>query len=799
MAPSTPAYSQTAHGAGHVEHLEPWQLSTPDGDLDPAVLAATRRLGCATAWLALVIAGLGLLGGMAGSEPFGHLRMKPLVAVALVLCAAAMRLVQYSSTRVFARLGAALVTAIGVVALAEHIFLAEQPGRMVVTTAASFVLLGCSLLLWDSQRMRRLHFTDIAAVTVLALALLTLFTHAIQGSGVESLSPYADTSLSTALALGLLGAASLALRPEAGLMHLLASRRMGGSMLRRFLPLAVVLPPLLAWLAIEGVQRGWYADRVDAVLLALAVVAIASGAAIWSANSLNQADAARHRAEELLRASRDQWKLTFNCMSEGLSYHAPDYTILGANGSLLHLLGRENVAGIKCYKAVHGTDCPPDYCPMQRTLASGQTESGEFFEPALGRHMQVRTDPVLDANGRLIRVIHVVNDVTEKKQAEQAVRRLAAIVECTDDAVLSKDLNGHITSWNRAAERMYGYTAAEAIGQPVSMLCPPELQAEIETVLTKIRAGERIANRETRRVRRDGAPIDVSITISPLVDAGGQVVGASTIARDISERKRAEEQERLARRVIEAKSAEIARLNEELEERVRERTAELEASNRELEAFSYSVSHDLRAPLRSIDGFSHILLDEYTDRLDADGQHFLNRVRAASQQMGQLIDALLQLSRVTRADMHRERVDLSALARNILDQLQQTAPSRTLRARIAPGLHAMGDPRLLHIALQNLLGNAFKFTSRRECAEIELGSFEQEGSTVFFVRDNGAGFQMEYAHKLFGAFQRLHSVSEFEGTGIGLATVQRIVQRHGGRIWAEGAPDKGASFYFTFS
>jgi light-regulated signal transduction histidine kinase (bacteriophytochrome) len=279
----------------------------------------------------------------------------------------------------------------------------------------------------------------------------------------------------------------------------------------------------------------------------------------------------------------------------------------------------------------------------------------------------------------------------------------------------------------------------------------------------------------------------------------GEITGVVMSFRDVSERRQAEEKERRARREIEAKSTEIARLNAELEQRVRLRTAELETSNRELEAFSYSVSHDLRAPLRSIDGFSHILLEEHGDKLDADARHCLSRVRAASQHMGQLIDALLQLSRVTRADMQREAVDLSAMAQVIVDGLKQATPARQIDVRVAPGLHASGDPRLLQVALQNLLGNAFKFSSKREHAEIEFGSLQQDGATVFFLRDNGAGFQMEYSNKLFGAFQRLHGVNEFEGTGIGLATVQRIVRRHGGRIWGEGEPDRGATFYFTLS
>jgi signal transduction histidine kinase len=243
--------------------------------------------------------------------------------------------------------------------------------------------------------------------------------------------------------------------------------------------------------------------------------------------------------------------------------------------------------------------------------------------------------------------------------------------------------------------------------------------------------------------------------------------------------------------------AEIRVLNLELEGRVRERTAQLEAANRELEAFSYSVSHDLRAPLRGIDGWTLAFLEDYAHRLDDQGRTYLERVRTETQHMGQLIDDMLSLSRVGRTEMQREPVDLTALARTIAFRLRETGPGRRVEFVIQEGLIAMGDPHLLEIALLNLLDNAWKFTGKRPGGVIEFGRVPQEGPAVFFVRDNGAGFDMTYAPNLFGAFQRLHKASEFPGTGIGLATVRRIVHRHGGRIWAEAAVDRGATFLFT--
>jgi len=244
-----------------------------------------------------------------------------------------------------------------------------------------------------------------------------------------------------------------------------------------------------------------------------------------------------------------------------------------------------------------------------------------------------------------------------------------------------------------------------------------------------------------------------------------------------------------------AAEQEILRLNSELENRVRERTAQLEAINKELEAFSYSVSHDLRAPLRSIRGFSEVLLERYAARLDSRGQEFLRRACESSQQMDRLIEDLLKLSRVGRSELQRQRVDLSALAESVATELRQSDPKRRAQFAIAPGLEAHGDERLLRIVLENLLRNAWKFTSKLSETLIEVGVVRFQAA--FFVRDNGAGFDMAYASKLFGVFQRLHSGTDFPGIGVGLATVQRIINRHGGRVWAEAKVHKGATFYFT--
>jgi signal transduction histidine kinase len=259
--------------------------------------------------------------------------------------------------------------------------------------------------------------------------------------------------------------------------------------------------------------------------------------------------------------------------------------------------------------------------------------------------------------------------------------------------------------------------------------------------------------------------------------------------------------EELGRQVAERTRAEqeVISLNIALEDRVRDRTAQLEAANRELESFAFSVSHDLRAPLRSIDGFSQALLEDFPSHVPEEAQRYLSRIRAATQRMGQLIEDLLNLSRVSRGALERVELDLGELARQVAQEVAQQYPGHAVELSVWPGMEVKADPRLLRTALENLLGNAWKFTAHAEHPRVEVGVMRDGDSQVYFVRDNGAGFKMEYAAKLFTPFQRLHTAAEFPGTGIGLATVQRIVLRHGGRLWADAAPGKGAAFFFTLN
>jgi PAS domain S-box-containing protein len=548
-------------------------------------------------------------------------------------------------------------------------------------------------------------------------------------------------------------------------------------------------------------------------------------------------------------------------------------------------------------------------------------EQGECLDREAVLKMSGGREAEFNISSRLITlkgekcILTVLRDITERRRLETAAMAISAIVESSVDAIVGKTLGSVVTSWNPSAERIFGYTAGEMIGRSITLLIPPDRLDEEAGIMARIARGEHVRHFETVRRTKDGRLVDISVSVSPIKDSQGQVIGASKIARDITEQKKGdralratqarlqstlaagaigtwtweiatdrlmadeftarafsvevaaaaqglpvttylravaeEDQPRISaaltqaietcgtydveyrvRRkdgtlvwlqargrvegdtagkavnfhgavmdITERKQAEekIRELNTELEQRVIERTAQLEAANKELEAFSYSVSHDLRAPLRAVDGFSLAVLEDFGPQLPADGQRQLQTIRSAAQRMGELIDDLLTFSRLSRLPLTKQTVKTEPLVRSVLLDLQAQGEGRQIEFKIGDLPPCEVDPALLKQVWVNLLSNALKYSSKRAEAVVEIGCTRQNGEQVYFVRDNGSGFDMKYAHKLFGVFQRLHRAEDYEGTGVGLAIVQRIIQRHGGRVWAKAVVDRGATFYFTLT
>ena len=507
---------------------------------------------------------------------------------------------------------------------------------------------------------------------------------------------------------------------------------------------------------------------------------------------------ARILAEKEAKESEAKYRALYENSINGIFRSAPDGHLLEVNPAYAHMFGYNSPAEI--IAAINNVGAQLYLYPEQRKevidilAANGEMEPREF--EAVRRDgtpfwVLIAVAEVIDANGNLLYYEGTNMDITMRKRTEKALKeneeRFKKVIECSGVWIWEVDAKGMYTYVSPMEENILGYKTNEIIGKKYFYdSFAPDIKAEMTKAALGVFAEKGVfTNLENANIHKDGHIVILSTSGSPLLDAKGNLLGYRGADTDITLRKQGEE--------------EIKRINAELEQRVHERTFQLETINKELESFSYSVSHDLRSPLRSIDGFSNLLLKNYSNLLDDQGKDYFQRVMKASRRMGLLIDDLMKLSRFTRIEMKRGITNLSSIAESIVEEFKSADPERQINIFIQPGMIANVDSDLIQNALQNLFDNAWKYSKNKADAKIEFGAMEKDGNTVYYVRDNGAGFDMKYVDKLFSAFQRLHSDDEFEGTGIGLATVNRIIHRHGGTIWAEGAVNSGATFYFTLN
>lgn len=742
--------------------------------------------------------------------------MKPNTATAFILAGMAMSIIAGGQSKSMlqwpARIASGLVMLLGMATLIQYLLPVDlgidsilfevpptaanpRPARMTAQAATLFTLLGGALLLLCCRRSYALVQFAMSIVLLVCFATLVCYLFGMVGS--PFLPALKITALHTAMGFSVLSIGILTASLEAGDL-----RRFRENLPNIVFAAGVLLLVLSGLASITNTRR---ATKTNAQVTQ-------TYDAIWNLQAImlevqqnvsgyrGFALTGQERFVEPLARSRTQLQISLNALQR----QSQDQTERKTNLAILETLleRRIGMADEKiAIRREQGLDA------VAQAVASGEgdrlnsqirnhIETMQQFEKQLltqyqagarsstnNAYVALGFSGVIGLSLMLSVLLDLRRQIAQRRRVETDRDRMISILEATPDLVAMADPQAHIFYMNRAGRTITG------IGdRPVSQFHLADLYPAWASQLL---FGQGIPEAlewgawsgETVLLGADKAEIPVSQVIVCHRDEQDNVGFLSIIIRDISRRKQIE--------------AELGRYRDQLEAMVQDRTTELKAINQELEAFAYSVSHDLRAPLRAIDGFSQALLEDYADRLDEEGRLYLNRVRAATQRMGLLIDDLLTLSRISRAALNPQMVDLSHLAREAVRHLREADPRRRIETNVQDGLRARGDRGLLKVALENLLDNAWKYTARQEHPGIDFGGLERDGEIIYYVRDNGAGFDMLHAGKLFGAFQRLHHRDEFEGTGIGLATVKRIVHRHGGQIWAESEPGKQTTFYFT--
>ncbi|MEO8136218.1 MAG: PAS domain S-box protein, partial [Betaproteobacteria bacterium] len=684
-----------------------------------------------------------------------------------------------------------------------------SPGRMSAATAFCFLLLGLALLALDGKTRRGFRPAPALALLTTTIGILTLVGYLYEVRSLYAISPFSSMAAHTALLFVVASLGILYARPGEGPFGILSADGIGSTMARRLLPLAIVLPILIGGLRMQGERAGLYGFEFGLALFATANVVVFA-VLIWlTAVWLNRVDSKRRESERALRASEHRFRALLEHGADSISLIDKDNRILYLSPSVAAVEGyaAEEMIGRSGIEHTH-----PDDLPLLQGYIGQLLENPGLPVPVLWRRRHknghwiwlegvatnLLDDPAVGA------IVTNYRDVTERRRAEQSIEALnqslarhnaeldaerarwKGVVEGIADEVWVCDTQGRMSLVNLPAVtqmnlKEFKDKSVEQIAAVVDILKPDgQLRAHADAPLLRALDGETVRVEEIMRDRETGRTRWRHVSAAPIRDAGGTIMGAVAVIRDITDYKRAGE--------------EIRRLNSELERRVEQRTAELGNKNRELETFSYSVSHDLKAPLRGIDGYSRLLLTEYEDKLDEDGRAFLRNIRTATLQMQQLIDDLLAYSRLERRTVSASRVEPLLVVESILAERRQDLEAVRLTVDVAA--HAVrADPEGISMALRNLIDNALKFSRLRQPPVIEIRSRIEGDRHIISVRDNGAGFDMQYHDRIFQIFQRLHRAEDYAGTGVGLAIVHKAMERMGGRAWAQSEPDKGATFY----
>ena len=700
------------------------------------------------------------------------------------------------------------------------------PGRMAPASALCFVLLG-SALLQDNRSARQRSLIAILAIITGGLALSAGLIYLYDTNNSYGLAYPLQLAANTVLAFGLLAAGLLFAQPGHGIIAQLRRNDSGGAITRHLLPAILFLPILIGWLILNGERIGLYHADFSMALAALAYITILSALVLWSALILSRTDAERERMNAIIAADDLLLRTLLHTIPDMVWLKNPQGIYLACNPAFERFFGAQETAivGKSDYDFVARELADFFRANDQAAITAGIPVMNEEWLTLAdgGQRILAETTktPMFDRFGKLQGVLGIARDITaqhsaaEKLKAEKTIterllaeanqskqallsaledskaatqaqhlseERYRTMIENSNDIIWALTAEGNFSFINQRAADITGYAIDDWLGKSFAPLVVEEDRQKVFEIHRRIMNGEKI-HYEVRGKKANGEILTLSVNASPILQ-NGREIGTISFSSDITARKRAEE--------------ELHRLNTELERRVQARTAELAASNKELEAFSYSVSHDLRAPLRSITGFVELLRKRGYDSIDDKGRHYMDVISQSAVQMGQLIDDILSFSRIGRAEITLHKVNLNQLLQDVLSTLHPQFEQRHIEWKLHPLPEVMGERTMLALVLQNLLSNALKFTQTRATAIIEIGTIEQgPDEIVCYVKDNGVGFDMRHVDKLFGLFQRLHPQTQFAGTGVGLANVQRMIQRHGGKVWAEGKIDEGATIYFS--